>query len=459
MAKDFTRDYTEGPIVKPLLLFSLPLVGANLLQIVYNMVDMVIVGNVCGSVGLSAVAVGGSVTDFFTCMTMGFSNAAQIIISQLLGARQREKIGKFVGTFTITLGTAALILTAIALIFRQELLVIMNTPAESFDEAMRYSVVSMSGIIFVYGYNAVSAIMRGLGDAKRPFMFIAIAAVMNIILDIVCVKFLGMGAMGAALATVASQAVSFITALVYLIKHKSQLGFAISKSDFRMDWVLFRTLVKLGIPMALKNAAVSFSRLFLNSFINQYGVVVSAVSGVGNKLNSIANLVSNSLNTAGSSMVGQNIGAEHYNRVPKIMGSVWGINLIAISVISAVMLAFPEWVFSLFGLEPQTMTVALEFVPIAVIMFFGSGLRSGANALINGSGNFVVNMAVALLDALILRISLGLLLGLVFGMGYNGFWLGDSISGWVPFFIGIVFLLTGKWKTRKHIIKEEPKKA
>ena len=459
MAKDFTNDFTEGKIVKPLIMFSLPLMGANLLQIVYNMVDMIIVGNVSGSVGLSAVAVGGSVTEFFTCMTMGFSNAAQIIISQLLGAKRRDKIGRFIGTFSITLFAAAATLTVVALVLRRQLLVVMNTPPESFDEALRYSVMAMSGIIFVYGYNAVSAIMRGLGDAKRPFMFIAIAAVMNIILDIVFVMVLKMGAFGAALATVMSQATSFITALIYLVKHKSQLGFKIHKEDFRMDWSLFSTLVKLGIPMAIKNAAVSFSRLFTNSFVNGFGIAVSAVSGVGSKLNSIANLVSNSLNTAGSSMVGQNIGAEHYNRVPKIMSAVWAINVGMMVILTGIIMLFPQWVFGLFGLEPSAMSVAMEYIPIAVILFFASALRSGANALINGSGNFAVNMAVALLDALILRIGLGLLFGLAMNWGYFGFWFGDALSACTPFVIGIVFLLTGKWKTRKHIIKDEPKKA
>lgn len=452
--KDFTNDYTEGKIFVPLLKFSTPLMLANLLQIVYNMVDMIIVGNVNGQVGISAVSIGGSVTDFFTCMTMGLSNAAQIIISQLLGAKRRERIGAFVGTFTIALATIAITFTALSLILRRQLLVVMNTPEEAFAEALSYSVISMSGIIFVYGYNAVSAIMRGLGDAKRPFIFIAIAAVTNIILDILFVMGFKMGAAGAALATIIGQALSFVIALIYLTKNKDRLGFELHLSDFRVDRELLVTFIKLGIPMALKNAAVTFSRLFVSSFVNSYGVVVSAVSGIGYKLNSIANLVSNSMNTAGASMVGQNIGAEKYDRIPKIMKAVWITNLSLMTVLAAIVLIFPRWVFGLFGLEETAMNVAMEYVPVILILFYATALRSGANALINGSGNFAVNMAVALLDALILRLGLGLLLGLVCGWEYRGFWYGDAFSAITPFVIGIVFLISGRWKTRKHIVKD-----
>lgn len=455
MAKDFTHDFTEGPITGPLIRFGFPLFMANLLQIVYNMVDMMVVGNVCGKAGLSAVTVGGSVTDFFTVLVMGFSSAAQIIISQFIGAKRRDRIGSFIGTFAITLLCGAAINTAVALILRRHLLMWMNTPPEAFEQALSYSVMSMSGIVFVFGYNAVSAIMRGLGDAKRPFIFIAIAAVTNAVLDVVFVAGLHMQAFGAALATVMAQAISFIIAIIYLVKNRSRLGFEFHKSDIRFEKELFLTLVKLGIPMALKSAAVSFSRLFTNSFVNSYGVEVAAVTGIGSKINQIGNLVSNSLNTAGSSMVGQNIGAQKYKRVPKIMLSVWVINISLTLVLVAVMILFPQWVFSLFTKDMSIMGVAMEFVPIAVIMLMASALRSGANALINGSGNFAVNLTVALLDALILRISLGLLFGLVMGYGYRGFWLGDALSGMTPFFIAVVFYFTGKWKTRKHIVKDE----
>ena len=463
MAKDFTKDFTKGPIVGPLIKFGIPLFLANLLQIVYNMVDMMVVGNVCGQVGLSAVSVGGEVTGFFTFLIMGFSNAAQIVISQLLGAGQRSKIGKFIGTFALTLLGFAVINTTLAMVLRRYALIWMNTPEAAFDEALRYSVVSMAGIVFVFGYNAVSAIMRGLGDSKRPFVFIAVAAVLNVGLDCLFVMAFGLGAMGAALATVIAQAISFGGALVYLVKNKERLGFEIHFSDFRMDWQLFGILMKLGVPMALKSGAVTISRLVTNSFVYSYGLAATAITGIGAKINQIGNLVSNSLNTAGASMVGQNIGAETYNRVYKVVVYVWIINIAITAVLAGILVAFPEQVFGLFTSELYTMDeslnmtvmeVAMLYVPAGVLVLFASAFRSGANALINGSGNFAVNMAIALLDAIILRIGLGLLFGLAMGMGFRGFWYGDGISAFTPFVIGGIFLLSGKWKTRKNVVKE-----
>lgn len=463
MAKDFTNDYTQGPITGPLVRFGIPLFLGNLLQIVYNMVDMVIVGNFCGQAGLSGVAVGGEVTEFFTVLIMGFSSAAQIIVAQLLGAGDRKRIGRFIGTFMLTLAGFAVINTTVSLLLRRQMLIWMNTPAEAFSEALAYSVVSMSGIVFVYGYNAVSAVMRGLGDSKRPFIFIAIAAVTNLLLDLLFVAVFNMGAQGAALATVMAQAISFVTALIYLGKNRSRLGFEITKEDLRMDWDLFKTLIKLGVPMALKSAAISFSKLLTNSFIHSYGLAVTTITAIGNKFNQIGNLVSNSLNTAGASMIGQNIGAEKYNRVMKIMMSVWVINIAITALLAGALILFPEQIYGLFAskdlmtLDPQVnktlLQVALEFVPMAVIGFFASAFRSGANSLTNGSGNAFVNMLVALLDAFVLRIGLSFLFGLGMNMGYQGFWLGSHVSGFTPFFIGLIFYFTGKWKTNKHIVK------
>ncbi|MGI6072600.1 MAG: MATE family efflux transporter [Lachnospiraceae bacterium] len=454
MEKEFTRDYTEGKITLPLVRFALPLFLANILQIFYNMVDMIVVGHVEGQAGLSAVSIGGEITMLFTVLVMGFSNAAQIIISQYVGARQKDKIGRFIGTLVLTLLAAAIVCTVLALMMRKQMLDWMNTPQEAYEQALGYSVMSMSGIIFVFGYNAVSAIMRGLGDSKRPFLFVTIASVLNMLLDVAFVVGLKMGAFGAALATVISQAISFLCAIIYLFRNKERLGFELSRKDLRMDWGMFKTLIKLGIPLALRSAAVIFSRLFTNSFVYSYGLAVTAVTGIGSKINMIGNLVSMSLQTAGATMVGQNIGGQKYSRVWKIMISVWTINLALTLPLIAAIILFPEQIFMLFTSDISIMDVVREFVPIAAIMLSACVLRSGAGSLTIGSGNFMVNFAVALIDALIARIGLALLFGIVFDMGYRGFWLGDAISGTMPFFIGIVFLLSGRWKTRKHIIKE-----
>lgn len=413
-----------------------------------------VVGNVDGSTGLSAVAIGGDVTNFLTFVAMGFANAGQVIISQYIGADQKEKVGKFIGTLVSFLLCFAVVFGSVCLLLRIPILKWMNTPAESWDDALSYSTTCIAGLIFIYGYNSISAILRGVGDSKHPFLFISIAAIINILLDIFFVAGLKMRAFGAALATVMSQAISFIWAVVFLYRHRERLGFKFKVGYLKINPALLMILVRLGVPMAIKSASIQFSRLFVNSWINSYGVIVSAVAGISNKLNKISNLFSNSMNAAGSSMVGQNIGAEKYRRVSRIVFVVFIINIIISSVMALALIIFPAQIFGIFTSDKSILGVAKEFLPIGVLIFFASAFRSPMNALMNGSGNYKINFVVALLDGFIIRIGGALLLGIALNLGYMGFWYGDALASFTPFVIGLVYYISGGWKTTRYVIEE-----
>ncbi len=450
MQKTEVKDFTKGNITRQLIVFALPLLLSNLLQIVYNMVDMVVVGNRLGKIGISAVAVGGDVSNFLTFVAIGFSNAGQVLIAKYIGSKQKEKIGKFVGTMVSFLISCALILSVVGIIFQDAILNIMNTPQESFGGAKSYSLICMIGLVFIYGYNIVSAILRGMGDSKHPFIFISIAAIMNLVLDVVFVLGFDMGTAGAALATVLSQATSFICCTVFLTKHRKQFELNIVLADFaKWNREMLGELVKLGTPMAIKTASIQVSKLFVNSWINSYGIAVSAFAGIANKVSSISNLVSAALNTAGSTMVGQNIGAKEYGRVKKILKNIAAITLTIATMISMIICLFPAQIFGIFTDDSAVIEIALKYVPIAVLLFFGSALRAIMNALINGSGNYKINFVTAILDGIILRIGLSLLFGLALNMKHYGFWLGDALAGFTPFWIGLVFYFTGIWKKEK----------
>lgn len=440
-------DFTQGNVPRSLLTFALPLYLANLLQIAYNMADMVIVGQAMGKVGLSAVSIGGDITNFLTFFSMGFSGAGQVIIAQLLGEKKSDRLVRFIGSMACFLLIFSALLTVICFLGRDKMLSVMNTPAESYTEALAYSTVTIGGLVFIYGYNAVSAILRGLGDSLHPFLFISLAAILNVLLDAVFVLLWNMGAMGAGLATVISQGASFFACLLFLRHHRRELGFA-GKSDgyFRPDKELLCRLVKLGLPMAIKSASISFSKLFVNSWINSYGVEVSAFAGIANKLSSVSNLLGNALNMAGASMVGQNIGAKKYERVTQILRTVFTISLSLAASISALLLLFPADIFRLFTSETAVIDIGLEYLPIAVLIFFGSACRAPMNALINGSGNYTANFLTAIFDGIILRMGLAILFGLYLGMGYIGFWLGDALAGFTPLVIGTILYFSGMWK-------------
>ena len=446
-AKTKIRDFTQGNITKQLVTFAFPLFLSNLLQVVYNMVDMIVVGHVLGKEGLSAVSVGGDVTHLLTFISMGFASAGQVLIARLIGGRQEEKIGRFVGTMCGFLFSCALTLTVLGLVFQPAMLRLMNTPAESLAGAQSYATVSMAGLLFIYGYNIVSAILRGMGDSRHPFIFISLAAVLNLILDVVFVVVFRMGAGGAALATIISQGVSFITCACFLIRHRAEYKLNITLRHFvQWDQSMLLSLIKLGVPMAIKSASVMVSKLFVNSFINAYGVAVSAFAGIANKLSSVSMLVSNAMNTAGSTVVGQNLAAGKFDRVKKILLRIAYITLSMAALFSLVIILFPEEIFGIFTADAAVMQIARGYIPIAVLLFFGAAMRAIMNALINGSGHTKINFATAILDGIVMRIGLAVLFGLVMHMEYTGFWLGDALAGFTPFLIGLVFYVTGAWK-------------
>ena len=439
------RDLTKGSVPKTLFTFSLPLFLSGLLQMVYNMVDMIVVGNFVGTEGLSAVSIGGEVLMLITFVAMGFSNAGQILISRHVGAKRYDLVGEMVGTLFTLLEGLAVIIMVIFLFSYQGIIHWLNTPADILDYTRDYCITCVWGVVFIYGYNLVSAILRGMGDSKHPFIFIAIASVINVILDILFVGPMGMGPGGAALATVIGQAVSFLFALRLLYKNREQIHFDFQLRHFRISKNVIRPLLSLGIPMVIQSAAITFSMLFVNSYINTYGTVAVAVTGVARKLENMIGVVSQAISSSGGAMVSQALGAGKTERVPKIVGHAMWIVAIPAAVFAVITLFKPEWLFGLFSQDPAVMAMAITYIPIAMIQYLGCVLRPPNFALINGSGNSKLNLAVALLDGIFTRIGLSLLLGVTLGMGIRGFWYGNALSGLVPFLIGTVYLISGRW--------------
>ena len=450
MAKEnrIIRDLTVGSVPKTLLTFALPLFMSGLLQMVYNMVDMIVVGRFVGTEGLSAVAIGGEVLQLITFVAMGFSNAGQILISRCVGENNKEKIGKMVGTlFTLLLSLAVVIMIVFLFSYRG-IIRWLNTPEEIWEYTRQYSVTCVWGIVFIYGYNLVSAILRGMGDSRHPFQFIAIASVINLILDVVFVGFIKMGPLGAALATVIGQAISFLFALRLLFRNREQIHFDFHPSHFRLYRETIGPLLSLGIPMVIQSAAVTFSMLFVNSYINTYGTTAVAVTGVARKLEMMIGVVSQAISSAGGAMISQALGANKTSRVPKVVFHALWIVAIPASIFAVITFFHPEWLFGLFSTDPAVLSMAIIYVPIALVQYLGATLRPANFALINGSGNSKLNLAVALLDGIASRIGLSLFLGVKLAWGIRGFWYGNALSGLVPFLIGSVYLISGAWKKR-----------
>ena len=425
---------------------------SNLLQTTYNMVDMAIVGRFIGSAGLAGVAIGTDIMSLMLFVALGFCSAVQVIISQLVGASDKEAVSRSIGTFFTSLMILAVVLTAVCFIGVDTFLKLMNTPPEAYAYARTFILTYSAGIIFSFGYNLVSAILRGMGDSRHPLMFIAISAFTNLIFALLFVAVLGWGTFGAALATVTGQTLSFITSVILLYRNRSSFGFDFKPKSFLIDPVVLKKFLKLAIPMCLQSVMINFSMLFVNSFINAYGVVATSVTSIGWKIALMSTVISNSLSTAGAAMIGQSLGAGKSERVPRVIRFSMVVNVIYAVIFTTIIYLIPRAIFGLFNSETEVLDMAMLFVPVVILNIYGFAIRAPFMGLINGVGRPILNFCVAILDGVLGRIGLALLMGITLGMGINGFWYGAVFAGYIPIIIGIVYLASGKWKTAKLLL-------
>ena len=452
MEKTMIKDLTTGSVGKELLRFSFPFMLSNALQTVYNLVDMVVVGQFVGASGLSAVSIGGQIVWLLCCLAIGYASGGQIFISQLVGAGDHAGIRRTIGTLFTVIAAFSVLFTILGIIFHAPLLALLNTPAESMEQAKDYVVICSFGMFFVYGYNTVSAVLRGMGDSTRPFLFIAIAAILNVILDVIFVGPFGMESAGAALATIISQAVSFIVSIIYLYIRRESFGFDFKLKSFAVDGRTFKSLSFLGLPLTVQTTASNISMLFVSAGINTYGLVYASVYGIGGKLQSIMFIITNSISTASASMFGQNLGAAKFDRVKKIF---WFGNLYCIIffvVVAIVCLVIPGPIFRLFTQDAEVIAQADQFMVTLVVMFSGFATMTAGIALINGIGNGSLSLITALLDGVIVRIGLCVLMAGPMGMGVWGYFWGNALAGYISTIIGDFYYLTGAWKRRKLMI-------
>jgi len=454
-----TRDLTEGSVSRLLLSFSFPILVSNLLSAGYNLADMAIVGRFLGSVGLSAVSIGSDIMHVLLLASNGMSNAAQIIIAQYMGVKDRKAVNKSVGTIFSAVVLFSLALTLLMVGISIPVLRALNTPAEAWTDAVRYSVTCYFGILFTFGYGVLSAILRGMGDSRHPTLFIAVSSVSNLVLDLLFVGALGFGAFGAALATVMGQGLSFLWSLGFVYRRREQFGLDIDREMFRPDREILKKYIHLAIPMFLQKTLIQMANLYVNSFVYAYGVTVTAVTGVGNKLGTLAQVFSNAMLMGGAAIVGQNISAGKTDRVKRVVYINMVYALVVWSAVSALTILFRLQIFGIFTSDALVLEMSAAFLPALIVRYLMFCTRCPFMALINGIGKPRINYILGIVDGLVLRVGVSLLLGLALGLGVQGFWFGNALGGFGPLFVGSVYFFTGRWKNDALITARKEKNS
>ena len=452
--KKIAKDFTKGSIPKQLLWFTLPFMASNGLQVLYSTIDMIIVGKYVGTAGLSAVAQASLIVNFAVMLCLGFSNGGQVLVAQALGAEKRREMNRIIGTLFTLLAGISVVLSAIFLLFRHPILTLMNVPPESYTMAMDYLVICGAGLIFTAGYNMVSAVLRGMGDSKRPFLFIGIASAVNLVLDLLFTGALGWGVAGAAWATIIGQAVSFIFSILYLLKRKEAFGFDFKPGSFVPYRQYVKMILELGLPMAIQSGCINLSMLYVNALINQVGVVASATFGVGMRIDDIINKISQGIQYASMPMISQNIAARQTKRASQVVWYSWLYAGIFTVFSIAMYLLFGKELFMLFSDDPAVHEMSGTFISAILWMFPALAIMRGSHAFIQGIGNARLGLVLSILDAVVLRIGMSWLFGIAWGWGFFGFVLGYGVAAYGCAIPGMIYFLAGRWKKRRILAEE-----
>ena len=452
--KRLSKDFTQGSVSKQLLMFTLPFMASNALQVLYSTIDMIIVGEFVGTPGLSAVAQSSQILNFATMVCLGFSNAGQVLISQALGAGKRREMNGIIGTLFSLISILALILSGVILGARGWIMDVMNMPVESYDYAMDYLIICGAGMIFTAGYNMVSAVLRGMGDSRRPLLFIGIASGVNLVLDILFTGVFGWEVAGAAWATIIGQAVSFLFSLYYLYRRKEEFGFDFKMKSFAINGHYAKMILSLGTPMAIQSGCINLSMLFVNSMINDVGVVASATFGVGVRIDDIVNKISQGIHYAAMPMISQNIAANKQKRAVQVVRWAWVFSSVLTVVFMTAYVLFGKYLFMAFSKDPLVHDLSGTFIRAILWMFPALAVMRGSSAFIQGIGNAKMSMVLALLDGVVLRIGLSWLFGIFLEWGFYGFVLGYGLAAYGCAIPGMLYFLAGCWKKRRVLAED-----
>lgn len=299
--------FTEGKIVRPLLLFAVPVLLALFLQAMYGAVDLLIVGKFASSADVSAVSTGSQIMATLTNLISSFAMGTTILLGQQLGSGQKKEGGKTVGTALVLFTGIAVIMSIILVLFAPQVSSLMNAPEEAFGKTVAYIRICGGGMLVIVAYNLIGCIFRGLGDSNTPLLTVAIAFVFNIIGDLLLCAVLEMGTEGAAIATVVAQVISVV--ISFFLIRKKQLPFTMMKDNIRIYGQYLRKMVDFGAPVALQDMLVSVSFLIILAIVNAMGVIASAGVGVAEKVCMFIMLLSTAFMQAMSAFVAQNYGA------------------------------------------------------------------------------------------------------------------------------------------------------
>lgn len=443
------NDFTQGSILKKLAAFMLPILGALVLQAAYGAVDLLVVGRFGSTIGLSAVSTGSQVLNLVTFVVTQLAMGVTVLIARYLGEKKPELIGSVIGGAAVVFTLLSAVLFVVMVGFARSISVLMQAPAEAVALTASYVRICGSGIFFIVAYNLLAAVFRGLGDSKSPLLFVLVACVVNIIGDLVLVAGFHLDAAGAAIATVAAQAVSVVCAVVILLKKK--LPFTIRKSDFRLNLQSCKFL-SIGLPLALQEFLTQLSFLALCAFVNRLGLEASSGYGVACKIVNFAMLIPSSLMQSMASFVSQNMGAGNPKRAKKAMFTGIGIGLAFGCAMFALVFFRGDLLSNVFTTDAAVIQNAFAYLKGFAPETLATAVLFSMVGYFNGSDKTVWVMVQGLVQTLLVRLPMAYIMSIQPNANLTMIGLAAPTSTVVGIVLNVCFFLALERRSKKAAV-------
>ncbi|WP_174616483.1 MATE family efflux transporter [Virgibacillus ihumii] len=437
------HDFTKGNIFKHLIIFSGPLMLTNLLQTSYQFADSLWVGNLLGANALGAVAISSTIIFTVLSFVLGLNNAALTILSQQKGKDDETGLKRYLNAFVIILTILALGLSILGFVLAEQLLLLLGTPENMLLEAKAYLQINFLGILFLFGYNFISTVLRAMGDSKTPLRFVIIAVLLNIILNPLFIAGLNLGISGAAYATIVAQGTAFFYGIIYVLS-KKLAPFSAPTMPSKQEVGL---ILNLGIPAGLQMAVISAGSAAIMSVVTIFGSSVVAGFGAAQRLDRILMLPAHALGTAVNSMAGQNIGVHDWQRVKKI--AKYGVlyNFSIMLLVGIIVVLFAEYGIRLFIEDTEAVAFGTKYLQIIALCYPFLGINFVLNGIVRASGAMYQVLVLNIISFWVLRFPLSYIFSSWFGD--TGIPLGMGTSFLLSSFVAFMYFRFGKWREKQ----------
>ena len=442
--KHIENDLTRGSVFGQLWKFTLPFIGANLLQTLYGMVDLYIVGRYAATADVSAVSVAGTVIATFLMVLIGLSVGATVVVGQRFGAGDQAALSSIAATaFSLAwiVGGALMVLVAALAV---PVLGWIHTPEEAMEGAVAYMVICSVGYVFQSVYNILAGILRGVGDSRSPMLFVGVSTVCNILGDILLIGVFGMGAAGAAIATVLAQLICMVFGIVHVTRRGFPFDFR--PKSYRLDRGSVRELLTVGIPVALQETLVMFSFIILEGIINRFGLSASAAAGILDKIFLFATIPTNAFNAAISAMVAQNIGAKEQGRAVRCLWYGAILSELFAALFFLLGLWIPGKMVGIFTADQAVIAEGVRYYAGYKYEYLLCSLAFCVSGFINGTGHTRLTLINNIISTYVVRIPACLIAGGLLHAGLYGIGYALPLASLVQVLVGFGFFFSGRWK-------------